>query len=95
MSADVHIARRARSTGPEAAWRIDALDAELYAWAASREAPWTDGLFAGAAQGTAKQDQVLLTSPMLYRYRRELPPRPSFQSLCHHAMANGDAVEFV
>ena len=95
MSADVHIARRARSTGPEAAWRIDALDAELYAWAASREAPWTDGLFAGAARGTAKQDQVLLTTSILYYYRQELSPRPSFQSICDHAMANGDAVEFV
>ena len=79
----------------EAARRIDALDAELYAWAASREVPWTDGLFAGAARGTAKQDQVLLTSSILYYYRQELPPRPSFQSICDHAMANGDAVEFV
>ena len=79
----------------EAARRIDALDAELYAWAASREVPWTDGLFAGAARGTAKQDQVLLTTSILYYYRQELSPRPSFQSICDHAMANGDAVEFV
>ncbi len=79
----------------EAAGRIDELDAELYAWAASRETPWTDGLFAGAARGTAKQDQVLITSSIMHYYRRELPPKPSFQSICHQAMAKGDAVEFV
>ncbi len=71
------------------------MDSELYARAASREVPWTDGLFDGAARGTAKQDQVLLTTAILYSYRRELSPRPSFQSICDQAMANGDAVEFV
>ena len=79
----------------EAARRYDELDAELYAWAASRQAPWTDGLFAGAARGTAKQDQVLLTSSILHHYRRELSSNPSFQSICQQAAANGDAVEFV
>ena len=79
----------------EAARRYDELDAELYAWAASRQAPWTDGLFAGAARGTAKQDQVLLTSSILHHYSRELSSNPSFQSICQQAAANGDAVEFV
>lgn len=79
----------------EAAGRYDELDAELYAWAASREKPWTDGLFAGTGRGTAKQDKVLLTSSILHLYRRELSSNPSFQNICDQAAANGDAVEFV
>jgi hypothetical protein len=79
----------------EAAGRYDELDRELYAWAASRETPWTDGLFAGAARGTTKQNQVLLTSSILHHYRGQLSSNPSFQSIARQAAANGDAVEFV
>ncbi len=83
----------------EAARRYNEFDAELYAYAVSRDAPWSDGLFAGTPKPTVKQDRVLVMSRILVHYSLSRPfevaGKPSFEQICRLAAANGDSVQFV
>jgi hypothetical protein len=48
-----------------AAERYFGLDMELYATAVARPTPWREDIFEGTASGSARQDTVLLTSPLV------------------------------
>jgi hypothetical protein len=49
----------------DAAQRYFAFDMELYAAASARPTPWNDRLIEGTVMGSARQDAVLVTSPMI------------------------------
>jgi hypothetical protein len=48
-----------------AAERYFAVDMELYAYASALPTPWRSGVFEGTATGNARQDSVLVTSPLI------------------------------
>ncbi len=49
----------------DAAERYFAFDMELYAWATARPAPWSQDILQGTVTGNARQDSVLVTSPLV------------------------------
>lgn len=53
------------SSMQSAAQRYFALDMELYAQASTRPSPWSPGILKGTPAGNARQDTVLVTSPLI------------------------------
>lgn len=60
-ASDPDLESRAR----EAAERYFAFDIELHAYAKSRPTPWSPAILGGTMTGPARQDSVLVTSPMV------------------------------
>jgi hypothetical protein len=91
---DPELAARVRP----AAERHFALDMELYAYARARPTPWSAGILQGAAAGSARQDTVLLISPVV-SYNGQpftLLPAAVFDSqVCPAARRRGGEVLFV
>jgi hypothetical protein len=78
--------------------RYFAFDMELYAFASTRPAPWRADILDGAAAGSARQQTVLLTSPVVTCNNRPytLLPASSFDAqICPAVRQQGGEVLFV
>jgi len=75
--------------------RYFAYDRELYTRVQARQAPWRTDLFEGAAEGSRRQNQVLVASPLLREQPFTLMPSNVFdESLCPPLRQGGIELRF-